>query len=75
MSSRVHLSLLDEGSVFEMENKKCLVTNRIPADRSSGGTQFVTEDGQSGELWWDWNDPIVTHLGTGKIGIIMEKEV
>jgi hypothetical protein len=68
---RVKLSSLHEGSVFQFDNHEWLniVTDRMPPDRGSGGTTYVSNNGGSGEEFWDFNDPEVMYFGKGKLVI------
>lgn len=52
---------------------KHLVVGRFPEDRSGGGTEVAFED-SSGRHWyyWDYSDPLVELIGTGKLKIVYD---
>lgn len=67
------LSGLQEGEAFHFEGdpQRYIVTQRTPSDRSSGGTDFVCEDGTRGTKWWDDDDPPVRSLGPARLTITL----
>lgn len=73
---RVKLSQLHEGDVFHFVGRRvrCIVTDRIPSDRCTGGTHFVSDTGGSNEMFWDYNNPDVIYLGKGKLTIMLDGE-
>lgn len=63
----IKLSHVPEGGVFRLKNTKYIVIDRIPEDRSSGGTTFRGEKGGDQTYWWDHDNPKVKYLGPGKL--------
>lgn len=50
-----------------MKGVRFIVTDRFPEDRSSGGTTIVTEKGNQFSFLWEYHDPEVEKIGTGRV--------
>lgn len=66
------LSIVKERGVVIVGAMKGIVTDRCPADRSSGITTVCWSDGTRSEFIWDHNDPEVIYLGQGKLFVKIE---
>lgn len=71
------LSNLREGEVGEKDGKRFIVVDRCPEDRSSGLSTIQFEDGGRKRFVWDYSNPRVKKIGTGKLvtKIILDSDV